>query len=219
VKDRIDDLETRHRALLALMRLLVGVMFTIHFLGGAWHFLGQRIAADGRLSWLGKYCPVPGDECLDAASTWRRYTSSVYFISTTLTSVGYGDILPAAESEQYFAMFVQFSGSVFTALVVSSVISLLESNQGSEHVYRSRMRGVQRLASQYSLPAELRQCLRKWVRDSSGSVRERDEILDELPLALRRDVVLSCYGDITLRVAFFQVLCSSVRLLCLWVRG
>ena len=82
-------------------------MATCPFLTSRWsrtlsrHFLGIRSHEIGAPNWLDHYCPLssfPGNyTCAGDNAIWRRYVISLYFTTTTMTSTGYGDVLPVTD--------------------------------------------------------------------------------------------------------------------------
>jgi hypothetical protein len=57
---------------------------------------------------------------LVAAPGWQQYVASLYFVTYTLTTVGYGDITPVTPAEQIVATCIMLVGIVFFGLVISS---------------------------------------------------------------------------------------------------
>ncbi len=58
------------------------------------HFLGTQTT----FGWMHVYCPFEDGSCIIDASLKERYTVSLYFVMTALSSVGFGDIVPRRNS-------------------------------------------------------------------------------------------------------------------------
>lgn len=189
IRDRLDDIRAFSSATMSIIKLIIGAALVINLLAGVWHFLGMRAIETGYYNWLSKYCPDPHISCADGYSLWHRYLLSLYFTITTMTSTGYGDVLPVGRNEYVMAMFLQLTGNVFVAILVGNVLGIVASwNQVSEK-QRARSDGVNTLMEAYNLPSQLRRQLRKWARSVEGGVVDSN-ILVEMPDTLRREFLL-----------------------------
>lgn len=54
------------------------------------------------------------------APRWQQYVASVYFVTLTLTTVGYGDITPVTPAEQIVTICIMLIGIVFFGFAISS---------------------------------------------------------------------------------------------------
>ena len=61
---------------------------------------------------------------------WPMYTTSVYFVATTVTTVGYGDIGAVSTTERVFATVLMLIG-VFCFSMLSSSVASIVSNADS----------------------------------------------------------------------------------------
>jgi hypothetical protein len=50
-----------------------------------------------------------------------------YFILTTLTTIGYGDLFPISSPERIFGMFVQISGVAFFSFIMGKFIQIIQN--------------------------------------------------------------------------------------------
>jgi len=56
------------------------------------------------------------------------YTVAFYFILTTITTVGYGDIVGGTEYEYAFSMFVEFVGLNFFSFLTITISNMFTVN-------------------------------------------------------------------------------------------
>jgi hypothetical protein len=56
-----------------------------------------------------------------------RYVTSIYFVVTTATTVGYGDVLPHNENEKGFMLFLEFSGIGIFSWISGRITNLKKS--------------------------------------------------------------------------------------------
>lgn len=200
LRDRLDDTMMRRPATAGIIKLTLFCAFIINILGGIWHFMGYR----GGMTWLEKYCPDPSiPECMGEGSLGMRYLTSVYYVMTVLSSTGFGDILPVTPLEYAFTMLLQMMGSVFVAVLVGSVMSIVAQRNRGNKVRTARMEGVQALLLSFHIPRAIRTELRSWA-NSSGTVIEMADVIDHLPEHLRRRVLLTALREVVGSINFFQ---------------
>lgn len=65
------------------------------------------------------------------------YITSIYWVVTTLTTVGYGDIYGTTEAEYIFTMVVEFIGILVFSIIMSTVNSFL-SAQGDIDIIEAK---------------------------------------------------------------------------------
>ena len=56
------------------------------------------------------------------------YPNAFYFILTTITTVGYGDITGSTSAEYVFSMFVEFIGLTFFSLLTGTISVMFSSD-------------------------------------------------------------------------------------------
>jgi len=81
-----------------IINLLIYMFSAIHFLGCAWIYIGREIDC----SWMKQ-----GGECgdglaVDIDDNFEVYITSIYWVITTLTTVGYGDYKGYTPDEYLF---------------------------------------------------------------------------------------------------------------------
>ena len=104
---------------------LIGIVSAVYLLVFVAHTLGciftLLIGVDESENWLEHYNPALVD-----AENFVRYVVAVYWAIVTITTTGYGDVLPVTETERLFAIFVALLGAVVFSYSVGT-ISLLVS--------------------------------------------------------------------------------------------
>lgn len=67
------------------------------------------------------------------------YASAFYFVLTTITTVGYGDITGQTTTEYAFSMFIEFVGLTFFSLMSGTVSVMFSGSQTFESLINQRM--------------------------------------------------------------------------------
>ena len=99
--------------------ILVTIM---HMIACAWIFVGEK---EGWGSWLTN----PGFASVYTAKQNGDYSTiyitSLYWVVTTLTTVGYGDYYGTTQEEYIFTMIVEFIGILVFSIIMSTVNNFL----------------------------------------------------------------------------------------------
>ena len=108
--------------------LILYLMYVVHFLACGWTLIGYltpgswiSVAGLG-VSDTGKGSDKPG---FAQNSIEPVYIRAVYFIVTTLTTVGYGDFHGYTNNEYLFEMALEFIGIAFFSLLMGSINNML----------------------------------------------------------------------------------------------
>jgi hypothetical protein len=108
---------------------LLNLIFIIHILSCIWCYIGL----DTPGSWIYRKSLFADDDDskgtnkpdFDAGSIDAVYIRGVYFIITTLTTVGYGDFKGFTNNEYVFQMAVEFIGIGFFSFLMGSINNIL----------------------------------------------------------------------------------------------
>ena len=77
----------------------------------------QMVESGEAHTWIEGY-----DETLLNATTATKYGAALYFATTTLSTVGYGDILPLNEGERMYTAFFQAPSPLNSSLERRSIL-------------------------------------------------------------------------------------------------
>lgn len=112
--------ENSSRAALSLLSLLFQIVFLAHLVACVWFAVNR--------------ChPVDSDDvgdidivtcgCDDGAS---QYTAALYWVTYTITAVGYGEVTVKTQDERLFAIFAMLIGILISAVIIGTISRVIE---------------------------------------------------------------------------------------------
>eukprot|EP00949_MAST-11_sp_MAST-11-sp1_P004067 g4067.t1 len=121
----LDLLEDRYglsKSLLNIFSLLCVTVGTLHLLGCIFYFISDfNSAADVReLSWFEV-------DSVGTADVMSRYLAAVYWATTTITTVGYGDITPNTDAERVACIFGMIIGAGMYGYIIAQMSQIVGS--------------------------------------------------------------------------------------------
>lgn len=129
-----------------------------------------------------------------------RYLTSLYWAFTTLTSVGYGDIVPHTNGEKIFAMWVMIFGAVVYATIFGNVALIIQSFDAEQMRLKERTDAVIELAGYYNLSPLTVDRLHGYnevQKEPGGDFRD---LLLELPTSVSQEISLEMYSELAERM-------------------
>ncbi|DBA74007.1 hypothetical protein WJX77_011223 [Trebouxia sp. C0004] len=174
----------------------------INFMACIWVFVAQREGYNN--TWINSYTPfvdlyaADDTECtsqeahtIPGPSVWL---AAAYWSLTTVSTIGFGDILPRSDAERAIMLFAQIMGVLFFGILLGSITSLLQraSKELQEaEMFREKMSSVQTWMARLKLPRDLRAKIRAyyaevWVHETQAA--DDVGLFDDLPQHLRAQV-------------------------------
>lgn len=90
-----------------------------YFLACAWYFISDSFNGDESDTFIKNFLDPFG------YTNWERLVVCCYFVLTTLSTVGYGDLTPQSDVERVFSLFLMLIGAGFFSIVLSSFIDII----------------------------------------------------------------------------------------------
>jgi len=208
--EAMDDFFIMFRHNIRMMRIVLATFVITHLLACAWAAVGLLSASECELgdtqggSW---FCSYEGMNWVKAGVE-DRYLTSFYFAMTTISTVGYGDIVPNTAPERLFVIFAMTLGGLFYGLVVANMSSLVNSMDWNTRMYYEKMDTLVSYMKAKGFPSDLgfrvRRYFKHYLREKT-SLDER-EILHQLSSQLRAEVALHLIDDVVYSIPLFSTL-------------
>jgi len=120
----------------------------------------------------------------------RRYLAALYWAMTTLTTLGYGDVVPVSDKERLYAMVAMVIGGAFYGYIIGSMTSVITDMDLDARAFHDRMEMLDAwLEFHDQIPVLLKRRIRRHFRKQ---LRERTSvdhgaIIKDLSPELRAD--------------------------------
>ncbi len=119
-----------------------------------------------------------------------EYNMAMYFIMTTLSTIGYGDITPNDNLSRVYTMSVQLLGVCVFGVVIGQVSRLLmEADKRREHA-KNQLESLASLFKHYKIPGDLQKKSYRFLHHVLAHAANEDEekVLNALPLGLQSEL-------------------------------
>ena len=223
----LEDATQINLQVLALIKLLVGIIYLCHLLGCVWFYLHlsvfqpkhPHIPPDSTDEFIEQY-NLEVEQRREEVTTWltyydhgsglyggvwRQYLYSVYWALMTLTTVGYGDITPTNDLERFYVLFCLLVGAVVFGFLLSTLGDVLSNIDKNESRVEARMNEVKEYLRWHRVPKEHAQAVQKYYEYyySRKCGLEDDEVLSNLTPSLRREITLHLLEKTVAKVPLF----------------
>lgn len=85
----------------------------------------------------------------------QLYLTSYYFIVTTITTVGYGDISGGTPTEQIFCIIIMVVGVIAFSFASGSLASIMQNYDSKNAQLNDKMKKLKKIYTEYNIPYEL----------------------------------------------------------------
>lgn len=190
------------------MRVVIMICSVTHWGACAWHFVGMYYKDEGGKSWV-------QSAFSEETGRGQRYLYSLYFTLTTMTTVGYGDIVAHNLAEVCFVLVLLLIASIVFAALMGVLLDLISTLNSSEKAGADKRQCLNQYKHWRAVPHSLFLRIRnhlvfQWAVQGSNDSFEQ-ELRQQLPPVLRKELFYHIYGPI-LRSAPFLAWMHEVSL-------
>eukprot|EP00736_Rhodelphis_marinus_P006792 Rmarinus@m.16227 len=139
--------------LLKIFKLGFWTLMIAHLMTCMWY--GISAMNDNTDTW------VDGAD-LDLSDKKSLYVAAAYWVFMTMTTVGYGDLVPQQNSERVVAIILMSIGSMLFAYIVGNISSLVQNLNQAQTVYNRKMESLQQFMKYRKMPEGMRRRLRDY---------------------------------------------------------
>jgi voltage-gated potassium channel len=123
-------------------------------------------------------------------SNTDNYVQALYWVVTTLTSVGYGDIVPHGNVEMLFTTLLQILGVGVLALFVASMVGIFTKKNPAEQRFMENIDKLRALIHYHKIPKDLEERISDYFtyewKQKLGY--DESELMETLPYGLKNEL-------------------------------
>jgi len=154
---------------------------------------------DGR-TWIGSVIPN-----FSKASVWTQYMASVYWATTTLATVGYGDFHAINSLEMCFSTFYMLLNLGLTSYLIGNMTNLVVQGTRRTMDFRNNIEVASNFVRRNKLPPRLReQILAYMCLKFRAEYLNQQHLMDELPTSINKTICHHLFLPILTNVYLFK---------------
>jgi len=173
---------------MTMLKLIVMIVLATHWLACMWGLI-PFVQSETTFTWMSRWmdgqktsayeCTSEGSTIINAAyrsSCWRHidlYMACLYWSMMTVTSIGYGDIIPTNTIEYGVSCVFQLIAGISWAHIIGQICAIAATGDPVEQRYHQMADDMNRFMKNLDLPPTLRQNVRMFLRHTKSAMRER----------------------------------------------
>ena len=179
---------------LRVLGMVIKLIFMVHMLGCFWFYVAVQAMEGGEeISWVLTYDggrALEGCDDAEGCDVRRQYIYSIYWALTTLTTVGYGDIVPTNMPERLYCLFAMLMGAMMFGYMMSTIGSMVTTMDKQAALVEEKMDAVKEWMLSRNIPRPLVIRVRKYYEHyyTRKSAFDEEDIVRGLTPALRTEV-------------------------------
>ena len=114
---------------------------------------------------------------------WTEYLTAFYWATTTLTTVGYGDINAQNNEEMVISCIAELVGGILFGILVGTLASLITEGRMADQFFKQRMESLREFLRVKKVPTSMRRQIRKYFENyyAEKSFDEREVLAAPTP--------------------------------------
>jgi hypothetical protein len=178
-----------------LIIFICGFLLINHIISCLWYFIAKMEDTDPD-SWANRYN-------LSELSKWEIYLTSLYWTLTTVTTVGYGDIVVKTLSEKIYGLCIMTFGVLLYSYILGALSSIVNLISEKNKEMNDKLCVLANMKVEHDLNDEIYNKVRKVIKfDTNKNQKNKIAFMAELPIKLRVELSQEL-NDIDLKNLYF----------------
>jgi len=181
-----------------MAKLLAVGFFIVHYVSCAWWLCADRETDN---SWI-------VNSGADHMSVWGQYLFSCYWVISTMTTVGYGDVSAMNDTERAFSIFAMILGGSFYGLLIAKITNIVAESENNQRIFHKRLDEIALFVHDKHFPPELQRRVLRYYQKFLKKTSTVDDalIIRELSAGIKEKVVTHLLDTVLARHPFFSQL-------------
>ena len=143
---------------------------------------------------------------LDTSPFITIYLSSIYFLITTVTSVGYGDIIGSTFTEIIFQIFLLIVGIIAYSWLISSISNYVKENNKQSEIFNQKLGILNDIKLEHpNMPQDLYDKIYLHLEYINlKQKKDKSSLIDCLPHSVKKPLLYEMYKPIIENFNFFK---------------
>jgi len=197
-------------ASLKVLSLFTWLLLFTHLQACFWGLFATFFAED-EPTWIKEFTDSHTTMRGKEPEPWEVYAAALYWSAMTVTSIGYGEMLPANSAERLLCTFFMIISGMVWAYILSTAAGIAATLNPNTVLFHNTMDQLNYFMRERSLPGKLRKELRHYF-EVARHVREINDdanLLEQMPSLMQGRVAFAAHKDWLQRVWYFQHLPDS----------
>uniref|UniRef100_A0A8C7QKT3 Cyclic nucleotide-binding domain-containing protein n=1 Tax=Oncorhynchus mykiss TaxID=8022 RepID=A0A8C7QKT3_ONCMY len=179
------------------------LIFSVHCCSGVMYLTGCKDFRCDEESWA-------WNTGLKAShSNLYHYMISVYWTTTSMTTIGYGDIVPSTMKERLTAVFVCFIGLFVFNYIISQVYATLASQNAARVTFQNLLSAMTNFMESHDLSVSLQTRVTEymsllWSKYKGQAYPGGQFLMHDLPIELQQIVLMKERGRFLSKIPYFE---------------
>jgi len=184
-----------------IIKLFVTLIFACHFNSCIWIYIADVESRENWMSLL-PYLDIYDDNYMP------EYLAGFYWSVQTMTTVGYGDVLPNSQSEMLYVCASMIVGGAYFGYMIALMSALVSKEDHAQSTYRGKINAVRMYVIKRRLPEDLQLRVCRYYKHVLSHEKMFDEahILGGLSKYLQNEVAPFLANDMAFKIPFLRLL-------------
>jgi len=188
-----------HSIVLRLMTFFIITATLVHIMACIWYFEAKLDSNPS--NWVTRYFFLENTNA-------SLYLTSLYYVISTIATVGYGDIFSGTVPEQILSILLMLLGAGFYSYTVGIMASIFSSRENRLASLKRKISIANEFAHEIKASKVLKRRIRKILEYNSlrncFSWANKKEVFSEIPIPLRFEIVMTMHSEIFTTIPFFR---------------
>ena len=192
-EEKLDKYEI-YNNYLGFIKGITVFFLTLHVVSCIFIFIGKN----DNESWINKFN-------FQENNFSELYFLGIYYLITTVTTVGYGDLTCTTPNEKVFGIIIEIVGIVAYSWILTSISNYVKSKSDQKEEYFQKYKILEDIKISYDdFSDDLFQRIDRYIKHKHKNENEEKNLIEELPISLRNTLVYNMYEPIIQNFVFFK---------------
>lgn len=187
---------------MSLLKVFFVIFYLVHWAACIFFYISEIEKSEGRPNWMTKFG-------IDLLPPFDQYVASAHWALTTMTTVGYGDIVPMSVNEVFFAIFSEILACAVFAYIIGSLSTIIDNEAEKIVEFGDKILQINNFMIFHKMSTDFRIKVRKYLdylhENKKQYKLDEDDVLQMLNEKLRIETVSHLNGKLLNETTVFKL--------------